>query len=61
MTRFNQKQETQAHYKTSNHALFLLQELVFMGERCVDSKTLRDYGICHEFIKQVKTLPLDLQ
>jgi hypothetical protein len=33
--------------------LCLLQELVFMGERCLDSRLLRDYGICHEFIKQV--------
>lgn len=24
-----------------------------MGERCLDSRLLRDYGICHEFIKQV--------
>ena len=24
-----------------------------MGERCADDKALKDYGICHKFIKQV--------
>jgi hypothetical protein len=27
-----------------------------MGERCTDEKALQDYGICHKFITQVKTL-----
>lgn len=29
------------------------QELVFMGERCVDTKKLSDYGICEKWIIQV--------
>ncbi len=28
-----------------------------MGERCSDDKALLDYGICHDFIKQVALLP----
>ena len=28
-----------------------------MGERCVDDKALEDYGICHDFIKQVGHRP----
>lgn len=27
---------------------------MFQGERCEDDKFLRDYGICHDFIKQVE-------
>lgn len=29
------------------------QELVFMGERCRDEQTLRDYGVCEPWIVQV--------
>lgn len=29
------------------------QELVFMGQTCENGKQLRDYGICHDWIKQV--------
>ncbi len=29
------------------------QELVFMGQRCQDSCTLADYGICATWIAQV--------
>jgi hypothetical protein len=29
------------------------QELVFMGERCLDHKALSDYGINRDFIMQV--------
>lgn len=31
------------------------QELVFMGERCRDDQTLRDYGVCEPWIVQVMT------
>ena len=30
------------------------QELVFMGERCRDEQTLRDYGVCEPWIVQVR-------
>lgn len=30
-----------------------LQELVFMGERCEDSASVADVGICKDFILQV--------
>ena len=30
------------------------QEMVFMGERCGDEQTLRDYGLCEPWIVQVR-------
>ena len=30
------------------------QELVFMGERCLDERRLRDYGISEDFIVQAR-------
>jgi hypothetical protein len=35
------------------------QELVFMGERCRDEQTLRDYGVCEPWIVQVRGLPVE--
>lgn len=32
------------------------QELVFMGERCRDEQTLRDYGVCEPWIVQVRQI-----
>jgi hypothetical protein len=32
------------------------QELVFMGERCRDEQTLRDYGVCEPWIVQVQQM-----
>ena len=39
-----------AHARTHTH----VQELVFMGERLEDGCALRDYGICEDFIVQVR-------